>query len=117
MSFDSGFYIGKGLRPVRPSKYITEDGIEWTYDSHVNLDIIDNILEDKCFHLFVDNDGTPEKNSVIALDKTRSYCMDLISRRKYSARSIASIAQAYYEGYYNCLESETGDTNESNIKS
>ena len=83
MSFDFGFYIGKGLRPVRPSKYITDDGIEWTYDSQVNMDIIDDLLEGECFHLFVNGDGTPEKRSIIALDKTRSYCMYLMSKRKY----------------------------------
>jgi hypothetical protein len=85
-------------------KNITDDGIEWTYDSKANLDIIDSILEDQYFHLFVNEDGTPDKISIVALDKTRSYCMDLITKNIYSSRTLSSIAQAYFDGYYDCLK-------------
>jgi hypothetical protein len=87
------------------SQNINDDGLEWTYDRKANLDIIDSILEDQYFHLMVDEDGTPDKISIAALDKTRSYCMDLITKNIYSARTLASIAQAYFDGYYECIES------------
>lgn len=102
-AFNTGYKIAKGIYDVNNLKNITDDGVEWTYDSQVNLSIIDEILEAECFHLFVNEDGTPEKSSIIALDKTRSHCMDLMSRKSYTARAIASIAQAYFQGYWDCL--------------